>query len=270
MQVRARRRHRRHLITVDQPRGRPRRRPCSTACRWRGGADYTLLTIGDGLVAQIPALIISTAAGIVVTRSASGGELGLEITKQLLWNPKALGVVAAILALFIVVPGFPAIPFFLAAAAARRSRRSRFEQDDARAKKTRGRDQTIGGKSPKSRCGLSRWIWSKLEVGYELIPLVDGERGAVVERIRALRRQFVTDRGFLVPQIHIRDNLRLGSKQYVILVKGIEAGKGELKPARLLAMNATGAAHNEGALIGEADPGTGVWFAGAVDLDGRP
>ena len=92
----------------------------------------------------------------------------------------------------------------------------------------------------------------ELEVGYELIPLVDGEKGAVVERIRALRRQFLTDKGFLVPQIHIRDNLRLTSKQYVILVKGVEAGKGELKPGRLLAMNATGAAQTEGELQGEA------------------
>ncbi|HMF52687.1 MAG TPA: flagellar biosynthesis protein FlhA, partial [Candidatus Saccharimonadales bacterium] len=74
---------------------------------------YSLLSIGDGLVSQVPALIVSTAAGMVVTRSASGGELGVEITKQLLWNPKALYVVAAVLALFIVVPGFPAIPFFL-------------------------------------------------------------------------------------------------------------------------------------------------------------
>ncbi|HMF50740.1 MAG TPA: flagellar biosynthesis protein FlhA, partial [Candidatus Saccharimonadales bacterium] len=108
----------------------------------------------------------------------------------------------------------------------------------------------------------------ELEVGYELIPLVDGEHGAVVERIRALRRQLVADRGFLVPQIHIRDNLRLGSKQYVILVKGIEAGKGELKPARLLAMNATGAAHNEGELVGEAtqEPAFGLpalWISSA-------
>jgi flagellar biosynthesis protein FlhA len=108
----------------------------------------------------------------------------------------------------------------------------------------------------------------ELEVGYEIIPLVDGEKGAVVERIRALRRQFLTDKGFLVPQIHIRDNLRLGSKQYVILVKGVEAGKGELKPGRLLAMNATGAESNEGALIGEAtkEPAFGLpalWISAA-------
>ena len=75
---------------------------------------YSLLSIGDGLVSQIPALIVSTAAGMVVTRTASGGELGMEIVKQLLWNPKALAMVAVVLALFIFVPGFPAIPFFLA------------------------------------------------------------------------------------------------------------------------------------------------------------
>ena len=211
---------------------------------------YSLLSIGDGLVSQVPALIVSTAAGMVVTRSASGGELGLEITKQLLWNPKALVVVAAILALFIVVPGFPAIPFFLAAAAAGGAAYYVSEQDSVEQKELEAEIKPSAEKSEEPMRPQSVDL-VELEVGYELIPLVDGERGAVVERIRALRRQFVTDRGFLVPQIHIRDNLRLGSKQYVILVKGIEAGKGELKPARLLAMNATGAAHNAGELVGE-------------------
>ncbi len=211
---------------------------------------YSLLSIGDGLVSQVPALIVSTAAGMVVTRSASGGELGVEIAKQLLWNPKALYVVAAVLALFIVVPGFPAIPFFLAAAvmggaANYVSQRDHLEPKELEAEIKAPTEQTEDPLRPQSVDLV------ELEVGYELIPLVDGEHGAVVERIRALRRQFVADRGFLVPQIHIRDNLRLGSKQYVILVKGIEAGKGELKPARLLAMNATGAAHNEGELVGE-------------------
>ncbi len=210
---------------------------------------YSLLSVGDGLVSQIPALIVSTAAGMVVTRTASGGELGLEIRKQLLWNPRALWVVAAILALFIFVPGFPMLPFLIVASAiggvayylahdeAQEQEQAAMEKQPVERHEEPVRPQPVD--------------LLELEVGYEIIPLVDGEKGAVVERIRALRRQFLTDKGFLVPQIHIRDNLRLGSKQYVILVKGVEAGKGELKPGRLLAMNASGAAANEGKLAGE-------------------
>ncbi len=211
---------------------------------------YSLLSIGDGLVSQIPALIVSTAAGMVVTRSASGGELGLAIARQLFWNPKALNVVAAILAMFIFVPGFPAMPFFLAALAVAGAAYYIGHQEGLEQPEL-APDQPQAAEKSEEPVRPQPVDLIELEVGYELIPLVDGEQGAVVERIRALRRQFLSDRGFLVPQIHIRDNLRLGSKQYVILVKGVEAGKGELKPGRLLAMNASGAAHNGTELQGE-------------------
>ena len=226
---------------------------------------YSLLSIGDGLVSQIPALVVSTAAGMVVTRSASGGELGLAIAKQLFWNPKVLNVVAAILAIFIFIPGFPAIPFFLAAlgvagAAYYIANQEALEPPELASDAPQAAERSEEAVRPQPVDLV------ELEVGYELIPLVDGEQGAVVERIRALRRQFLNDRGFLVPQIHIRDNLRLGSKQYVILIKGVEAGKGELKPGRLLAMNATGAAHNGTELQGERtqEPAFGlpaIWIA---------
>ena len=227
---------------------------------------YSLLSVGDGLVSQIPALVVSTAAGMVVTRTASGGELGIEIIKQLFWNPRALAVVSGILVFFIFVPGFPAFPFFLTAAtlggvAYTMTNKAGEEKEDPAAdiKKPEAQEEAV---RPQPVDLL------ELEVGYELIPLVDGEKGAVVERIRALRRQFLTDKGFLVPQIHIRDNLRLGSKEYVILVKGVEAGKSELKPGRLLAMNATGAAQSEGALHGEPtqEPAFGLpalWISAA-------
>jgi len=227
---------------------------------------YSLLSVGDGLVSQIPALVVSTAAGMVVTRTASGGALGIEITKQLFWNPNALAVVAGILVLFIFVPGFPALPFFLAAATlggiAYSMTNERAEEKDEEAAGIKKPDAQEEPVRPQPVDLL------ELEVGYELIPLVDGEKGAVVERIRALRRQFLTDKGFLVPQIHIRDNLRLGSKDYVILVKGVEAGKGELKPGRLLAMNATGAAQSGGTVHGEPtqEPAFGLpalWISAA-------
>jgi flagellar biosynthesis protein FlhA len=227
---------------------------------------YSLLSVGDGLVAQIPALIVSTAAGMVVTRSASGGELGLAITKQLFCNSKALGVVAAILALFVFVPGFPALPFLLAAAGTGYAAYYR-AGEDAQAEN----QPTVNAQQPEKQEEPVRpqpVDLLELEVGYELIPLVDGEKGAVVERIRALRRQLLAEKGFLVPQIHIRDNLRLSSKQYVILLKGIEAGRGELKPGRWLAMNATGAAQEENTLPGETtqEPAFGLpalWISAA-------
>jgi flagellar biosynthesis protein FlhA len=212
---------------------------------------YSLLSVGDGLVSQIPALIVSTAAGMLVTRTASSGDFGLDIAKQLLWNPKVLNTVAVILSLFIFVPGFPAIPFFLAAVALAGAANSMGKSEIAAAQEAGLETKPTADKSEEPVRSQPVDL-VELEVGYELIPLVDGEKGTVVERIRALRRQFLTDKGFLVPQIHIRDNLRLSSKQYVILVKGVEAGRGELKPGRLLAMNASGAAHQDGGLRGEA------------------
>ena len=212
---------------------------------------YSLLSIGDGLVSQIPALIVSTAAGMLVTRTASSGDFGSDIAKQLLWNPKVLNVVAVILSLFIFVPGFPAMPFFLAAIALAGAANSLGKSEVAAAQESLLATKPAADKSEEPVRPQAVDL-VELEVGYELIPLVDGEKGTVVERIRALRRQFLTDKGFLVPQIHIRDNLRLSSKQYVILIKGVEAGRGELKPGRLLAMNASGAAQQDGGLRGEA------------------
>ncbi len=196
---------------------------------------YSLLSIGDGLVTQIPALIVSTAAGMVVTRSASGAELGSELKGQILMRPQVMPIVAGVLASFALVPGFPAIPFLLAAATAGGLSYKLREQN--RKQKSTGAEAAKLEKSPEPLRPAPVDVL-ELEVGYELIPLVDGEKGGLVERIRALRRQFLTEKGFLVPQIHIRDNLRLGSKEYAILLKGAEVGRGELRPGKLLAMNA--------------------------------
>ncbi|MCS6924377.1 MAG: flagellar biosynthesis protein FlhA [Candidatus Binatia bacterium] len=227
---------------------------------------YSLLSVGDGLVSQIPALIISTAAGMVVTRTASGADLGKELGVQLFWRPQALAVVAGILALFALIPGFPFFPFVLTAAVAagvsytvgHAKEQLEVQQEAAAAQSTAAAEQA----EPLRSAPLDLL---ELEVGYELVPLVDGEKGGLVERIRALRRQLLADKGFLVPQIHIRDNLRLGSKEYVILVKGVEAGRGELRPGRLLAISA---GQTVGELHGEEtrEPSFGLpalWIAAA-------
>jgi flagellar biosynthesis protein FlhA len=167
---------------------------------------------------------------------------------------------------FVFIPGFPAIPFFLAAAVMGGTAYSLMNKDgEGMQPEAVGMTQP---EKPEEPVRPQPVDLLELEVGYEIIPLVDGEKGAVVERIRALRRQFLADKGFLVPQIHIRDNLRLGSKQYVILVKGVEAGKGELKPGRMLAMNAGGVVQSEARLQGEAtqEPAFGLpalWISAA-------
>jgi flagellar biosynthesis protein FlhA len=200
---------------------------------------YTLLSVGDGLVSQIPALIISTAAGLVVTRTASGVDLGKEVGGQLFLRPQVLLIVAGILALFALIPGFPTLPFLLAASAAGWASTvgGATEEELHEPSGEAGKSET---KKPDGREEPARSApldLLELEVGYEIIPLVDGEKSGLLERIRALRRQFLTERGFPVPQIHIRDNLRLSGKEYSLLVKGVDAGKGELRPGKLLAMN---------------------------------
>lgn len=203
---------------------------------------YSLLSVGDGLVSQIPALIISTAAGMVVTRTASGVDISEELTTQLLWRPQALAVVAGILALFAIVPGFPALPFIIAAGVMGwiSTSGNRAQADEAEVKLDATASEAAKPESREDSARPAPLDLLELEVGYELIPLVDSEKSGLMDRIKALRRQFLSERGYPIPQIHIRDNLRLGSKSYTILVKGIEAGKGELRPGRLLAMNAMG------------------------------
>ncbi|HEY7164372.1 MAG TPA: flagellar biosynthesis protein FlhA [Candidatus Binatia bacterium] len=227
---------------------------------------YSLLSVGDGLVTQIPALVVSTAAGMVVTRTASGNELGAEIVTQLFRNSRGLAAVAAILGLFVFIPGFPAIPFFLASAGV--GTMAYYVATKSPEQKSESKTEAKTAEPAEEPVRPQPVDLLELEVGYELIPLVDGEKGAVVERIRALRRQFLSEKGFLVPQIHIRDNLRLGSKEYIILVKGVEAGKGELKPGRFLAMTGAAATQPDRALPGERtqEPAFGlpaVWISGA-------
>ena len=230
---------------------------------------YSLLSIGDGLVSQIPALIISTAAGLVITRSSSGKELGKEVGLQFLFRPQAWVIVGGILSLFAFIPGFPTFPFLFVAGASVWISTLAVDAEESAGEVSEDGSPTDADAANTSKEGLQATPLDllELEVGYELIPLVDGEQSGLLDRIKALRRQFMTERGFPVPQIHIRDNLRLESKAYTILVKGVEAGRGELRPGRLLAMNAVGTADGSG-LQGEAtqEPAFGlpaVWISSA-------
>jgi flagellar biosynthesis protein FlhA len=202
---------------------------------WATAAQtYTILTIGDGLVTQLPALLISTAAGIVVTRAASGAALGTEVAGQLLASPRVLWVVSGFLGVLAVVPGLPFLPFVALAgatgalAAAGGLAPATTEDSDAS-----GPGVTEAEPVPD---GLLALDLMELEVGRDLVPLVDGA-GDLVERVRSLRRQLALEMGFVVPPIHIRDNPALPPDAYAILVKGVEIARGALRMGELLAID---------------------------------
>jgi len=202
---------------------------------------YTILTIGDGLVSQLPALLISTAAGIIVTRAASGTNLGSEVVTQLLFNPRVLTTVAIILAGFAILPGLPFVPFLvLAGAVGGLAYMSR--QEAARVEEAKIEARPEASAAQEKTDTPTPLDLLELEVGYELVPLVDGEsRGELTERIRSLRRQLAQEMGFVVPPIHIRDNLQLKPGEYAILLKGVEIARAEVRMGHSLAINPGGA-----------------------------
>lgn len=195
---------------------------------------YTILTIGDGLVAQIPALITSTAAGIIVSRAATEANLGAEVVKQLLVNPKALATTAGILAFFGLIPGLPHVPFLMLATITgtgayflRRAAKREEEAAPAPAEEAKP-VETLESLLPLDPLSL--------EIGYGLIPLVE-EGGPLLTRIKAIRKQMVTDMGFIVPPVHIKDNLSLKPTQYSLLIKGVEVASAEIMVNKYLAIS---------------------------------
>ncbi|HXJ35886.1 MAG TPA: flagellar biosynthesis protein FlhA [Candidatus Eisenbacteria bacterium] len=211
---------------------------------WQTAAQsYTVLTIGDGLVSQLPALLISTAAGIIVTRAASGSDLGTEVAGQLLTSPRVLWLVTGILGFLSLVPGLPFLPFVALAGTtgALAAAGGVAPSAPAEPEGARGGAATSAEDRPEALLALDLM---ELEVGFELVPLVDAVTGHVpdgggdlIERIRTTRRQLALEMGFIVPPIHIRDNLQLKPSAYSILVKGIEVARGELRMGSLLAIN---------------------------------
>ncbi|NLW08350.1 MAG: flagellar biosynthesis protein FlhA [Firmicutes bacterium] len=204
---------------------------------------YALLTVGDGLVSQIPALLISTATGILVTRAASEADMGTDVTGQLLAYPKILGIAAVVIGLFGLVPGMPTIPFLAVAAllgvlvyllSQEKQREAALEKEGAPAEEE-------AGYRPENVLSLLAVDPMELEIGYSLIPLVDKTQGGdLFERVSMIRRQVALELGIILPPIRIRDNMQLSPNQYVIKIKGVEVGAGELMPSHYLAMDAGG------------------------------
>lgn len=191
---------------------------------------YTILTVGDGLVTQIPALLISTAVGIVVTRSASETDLGQELFSQVFSDPRVLYLAAGVLVSLGLI-GLPRIPMFVIAAIfilwAFLMRNGIKEEDLARQVEELEEAQEI--KKPENVLQLLRVEKMELEIGYSLIPLVDVDQGGdLLDRIIMIRRQAAVELGFIVPPIRIRDNMQLKPNQYLIKIKGLEVASGEL------------------------------------------
>jgi len=226
--------------------------------------NYTLLTIGEGLVAQIPALIISTAAGIIVTRSADEKNFGHEITGQFLNYPKAFYVSSGVLFCFGLIPGLPHFAFFLLSGVAYLAGRMAREKSLA----VEGEEDVVSrdaGDDQSDQLTAIRPVdLLELEVGYGLVPLVDAsQKGELLERIRSIRKNFAQKMGFVVPPIHIHDNLQLKSHEYSILIKGAKVGGGNLT-GQYLAMD-SGAASGELAGTSTTEPVFGlpaIWIKG--------
>jgi len=201
---------------------------------------FTLLTVGDALVAQIPALIISTAAGIIITRAASSTNLGEQITKQILVNPNVIGMVAGILFLMGLTPGLPHFAFLLLGILVAGLAYTLKEQQKTAAKEERTSTSAKSEEAAKTDAPdvVTPPDLLELHVGYGLVPLVDvAQGGELLERIRGIRRQTGQELGLIVPPVHIRDNLQLRPNEYIIMLKGVQVAKGEVVPRHLLAIN---------------------------------
>ncbi|MDO7667474.1 MAG: FHIPEP family type III secretion protein, partial [Pseudomonadota bacterium] len=227
--------------------------------------NYTLLTIGDGLVAQIPSLLLSTAAALLVTRTTKEEDMGAEVVKQLFKDPKTLIVTSAIIGAMGLIPGMPNLPFLILACSGGLGAWLLLERQKAA---TALPVVNAPVETPKEQRDLS---WDDLnpidpiglEVGYRLIPLVDKNQGGqLMNRIKGIRKKISQELGFLIPPVHIRDNLDLAPTAYQITLFGVTFGEAEIHPERMMAIN-PGQVFGELAGIKSKDPAFGldaVWI----------
>ncbi len=203
--------------------------------------NYTTLTIGDGLVSQIPALIISTGAGILVSRSGGLGDFGTQIKQQFSFNVRAIWVVAGILLGFALIPGLPFVPFlvlslllFALAYGVQKAHQAAAAAPEAAA----GEAEAEAGEQEENYEQLLSVDLLELEVGYGLIRFVDASQdGELLNRIRSIRKQFALSLGFIMPPVHIKDNLQLKPNEYRLLLKGVCVAQAEMMPGHYMAMD---------------------------------
>ncbi|RUR69214.1 flagellar biosynthesis protein FlhA [Variovorax guangxiensis] len=209
------------------------------------GKTYTLLAIGDGLVAQIPALVISTAAGVIVSRVTTDEDVGSQLTGQLFSNPQVLFLTAGIVGLLGMIPGMPNLAFLLIAGGLvwlGRGLLQRKPKQQAAQEAAAAQAANIAASSAET----AEATWDDvamvdplgMQVGYRLIPLVDqSQQGELLGRIKSIRKKIAQEVGFLVPVVHIRDNLEIKPNTYVITLKDVEIGRGEAFPNQWMAIN---------------------------------
>ncbi|HKT48405.1 MAG TPA: flagellar biosynthesis protein FlhA [Candidatus Acidoferrales bacterium] len=199
---------------------------------------YTVLTVGDGLVTLIPSLLVSVAGGIVVTRTSSGETVGVDFARQLFTRKMPLRIAAGVMFLLALIPGLPKFSFFLIATITAYLA-SRAPQRGAAEIKTA--EVVSDKKKPDTQQQIETLLKLdeiSLEVGYGLVPLVDqAQGGQLLQRIRALRRHLALQLGFLVPSVHITDNLKLRPREYVVLIRGVELARWEMQQDRMLAIS---------------------------------
>ncbi len=201
-------------------------------------ANYTILTVGDGLVGQIPALIISTAAGLLVTRTTGEKDFGSDLKNQFTLSTVALWVVAGILIVFALIPGLPFFPFLilscaLAALAYHLDRTRELEEEKVVEEPTLPQ-----AKREENYEEMLNVDMLQLEVGYGLIPFVDSAQdGELLSRIQSIRKQFALNNGFIVPPVHIKDNLQLSPNHYTFSLKGVKVAESEILPGHFMAMD---------------------------------
>ncbi|TCL40139.1 flagellar biosynthesis protein FlhA [Anaerospora hongkongensis] len=222
---------------------------------------YTLLTVGEGLVNQIPALLISTATGLMVTRAASESNLGHDITEQILTNPRMFFIAGGVLLLLGLVPGLPGIPFFTLGLAGIGIgyvlKRTAQSQADEQVNQMEQKEMEEVRK-PENIVALLQVDPMELEIGYSLIPIVDVSQGGdLLDRVVMIRRQCALELGLIVPTIRIRDNIQLKPNIYVIKLRGVEIAKGELMLDHYMAMN-PGTVFDEVQGIATVEPAFGL------------
>ncbi len=206
---------------------------------------YALLTVGDGLVAQIPALIISTATGILVTRASAESNLGADVSTQFTSNPRILGFVSLILFGLALVPGLPKFPFFflsmLSGLTSYALQREEVRKEEEEQKVLEEEEAAKKPSPPQEEETVESFLQvdpMELEIGYSLIPIVDPEQGGdLLNRITIVRKQIAMDLGIIVPPIRIRDNVQLRPNSYQIKIRGVKVAEGEIMPGYYLAMN---------------------------------
>src|SRR5580692_7619160 len=205
---------------------------------------FTLLTVGDGLVSQMPALIVSTAAGLMVSKAGVEGATGTALMSQLSFYPQALGMASAVMGVVAVLPGMPTLVFAgLSGAVGFLAWLAYKQKDEVAAKQKAAEDKTRADAAPKEEPISTALALDllRVELGYALLPLINDVKGQrITDQIKALRRQLAQEMGFVMPSVRILDNMQLGSNEYCIRVKEVDSGKGELFPGSFLIMDPKG------------------------------